>query len=396
MGSSAIACLNDRDSDLLERESGALPRAMQVITGRFERNPPLFYEMRLKRVAAQLKQDPSQLSLYDDAAVASDRIGRSNDAIMWIEKKHTQLLQQKPFTHLNAKIPANESLREHWYRYHANVGTFWAHRWIRNGADRSKISEIKTAADHIATAIKIKPNAHFGREKYQLKTMRWIISPPKATAEDPLPNILKIPLKYGREELYEYQYNKQGAQEELRKKGLTDAVEGLTGLIVLGNAWESLDVFYALQLPLEIQGKGSLSEMAQLRSMELIAAGKRSLYPQAPTSTQLQEVVAPHEDQPIRSYSPQKIQEIYTRLRDEAEEYQQKRTAYMMTRLQKGRHPDTDATFWKGWHDAGPPPPVPFTMWEKHGSAFTIIAGGLLFSLASLFQIRRRHALART
>jgi hypothetical protein len=32
-----------------------------------------------------------------------------------------------------------------------------------------------------------------------------------------------------------------------------------------------------------------------------------------------------------------------------------------------------------------PPEPVPFSMWEKHGAAFAIIAGGLLFSLSLLF-----------
>jgi LPXTG-motif cell wall-anchored protein len=37
---------------------------------------------------------------------------------------------------------------------------------------------------------------------------------------------------------------------------------------------------------------------------------------------------------------------------------------------------------------------VPFTIWEKHGAAFAIIVGGLLLSLALLFQMRRRHVLA--
>jgi hypothetical protein len=134
--------------------------------------------------------------------------------------------------------------------------------------------------------------------------------------------------------------------------------------------------------------------MAQLRSIELINNGKRSLHPQAPTNAELKTVVAPQEDQPIRSYSPQRIQEIYTRLRNEAEEYQQKRTAYMMTRLEQGQHPDTHAAFWSEWRDAGPPAPVPFTIWEKHGAAFAIIVGGLLLSLALLFQMRRRHVLA--
>jgi hypothetical protein len=112
LSSAATACLNDRDT--LAQEARGLPDALQVVTGRFERNPPLFYEMRLKRVATQLKGDPSQLELYDDAAVASDRLGRSDEAIRWIELKRKQLA---PF---NAK---DKMLREHWYRYYANGGT---------------------------------------------------------------------------------------------------------------------------------------------------------------------------------------------------------------------------------------------------------------------------------
>ncbi len=61
----------------------------------------------------------------------------------------------------------------------------------------------------------------------------------------------------------------------------------------------------------------------------------------------------------------------YRRLREEAEEYQAKRTAFMMARLQQGRHPDTDPTFWQGWKE--PPPPevrsAPLSVWVQLHSA---------------------------
>jgi hypothetical protein len=115
-------------------------------------------------------------------------LGRSGEAIRWIELKRKQLA---PFS---AK---DKPLREHWYRYYANGGTFWAHRWIRNGANRAKINEMKTAASMIKRAIQMKPNAHFGREKYQLKAMQWIISPPpvkssSAQIEQTLPDFLQL------------------------------------------------------------------------------------------------------------------------------------------------------------------------------------------------------------
>ena len=109
------ACMNDRDSDSLAEEAQGLPDVVQVISGRFPRNPPLFYQMRIARVQQELNQNPRNFPLYDDIAVALDRLGRDDEAIRWIETKRRLL---PPF---NAN---NRVLKEHWYRYYANAGTF--------------------------------------------------------------------------------------------------------------------------------------------------------------------------------------------------------------------------------------------------------------------------------
>src|SRR5262249_9803609 len=134
---------------------------------RFPRNPPLYYQMRLKRAAAQIVAHPDDFAAYDDAGASCDRLQDDNAAIAWMEKKRARLAQR------NA---SDAQAHEHWNRYHANVGTFWAHRWLRHGADRKRIREMKTARDHIAQAIAINPDAHFGRERYQLLAMEWIIA----------------------------------------------------------------------------------------------------------------------------------------------------------------------------------------------------------------------------
>jgi hypothetical protein len=392
----AVACINDRDSDKLEREVEAgkpgLPDVMRIITGRFERNPPLFYQMRLQRVAKELQTNPKQLALYDDAAAAADRLHRSDEAIAWMEKKHALLQKRKPFAQLSTQNREDKELREAWYRYYANAGTFIAHRWLQSGADRSKIGEMKRAAQMIETAIKIKPNAHFGREKYQLMAMKWIINPPKATQHAPLPGILhdKI-IKAGYVDLKSFNYlTEEEKKSDLKKMQLEDAVEGLSGLVVLGAAWESLDIFHSLQQALIMEGKGSLEQLTRRRCLELIDKGKSSLYSKTLSSSLLKEVVAPKYDIPIRSYTPQQMAEIYDKLRREAEEYHQNRTDYMLARLEKGEHPDTHPNFWNEWRDAGPPAPVPYTFWEKRGTPITILAGALLLSLAAL-GIRRRN-----
>ncbi|MDQ2731015.1 MAG: hypothetical protein M3Y56_05100, partial [Armatimonadota bacterium] len=153
MQNTAWACLNDHDSDTLAHQAKQLPDVVRVITGRFERNPPLYYEMRISRETKDLQKDPTRLPLYDDVAVAYDRLHRDDEAIQWIEKKRDQL------EHLSA---TNAEVHEHWYRYYANVGTFWAHRWLRSGADRTRIHEMEVARDYIAQALKLNPNAHFG------------------------------------------------------------------------------------------------------------------------------------------------------------------------------------------------------------------------------------------
>ena len=50
MATPARACIWDRDT--LRFETLALPGVVEIITGRIERYPPLYYEMRLARVAA--------------------------------------------------------------------------------------------------------------------------------------------------------------------------------------------------------------------------------------------------------------------------------------------------------------------------------------------------------
>src|SRR3954463_10065567 len=79
------ACLWDRDTPA--DEAKGMPEVVAVLTGRFARNPPLFYEMRLGRVTAQLRDHPDDLNAYDDladydnAGVACDRLGRGDEAI---------------------------------------------------------------------------------------------------------------------------------------------------------------------------------------------------------------------------------------------------------------------------------------------------------------------------
>ena len=330
------ACLWDRDTP--QEEGDNRPDVVAALTGRFERNPPLYYQMRLDRVATHLQDHPDHLDSYDDAGVACDRLGRGEVAISWMERKLSQIQDQDP------------SDPRHLYRYHANVGTFIMHEWLRGGADRSQIERVRAAREHIALAIEINPDAHFGREAYQLLAMDWIINPPTESWHD-LPNLLGW--SFG--DIHGERTEPSEAEE---------AVHALAGLVILGNAWESVDVFHALNVALQRDsvgfersrdgGRNTLAYFAWLRCCELIDDGKSSLYPGAPTGNDLKSVL-PAPDFPSQNSL---LENAFSDLRADAESWHVNRMAFMNGRLRAGRHPDTDSRFWEGYDEA-PIPKLP-------------------------------------
>ena len=347
---SVVACLWDRDTPA--DEARGLPEVVAVLTGRFERNPPLFYEMRLARVADHLRSHPEDLAAYDDAGVACDRLGRGDEAISWMEKKRAQL---------DGLDAARPEVKEDLYRYHANLGTFLVHRWARQGSDRARIGEVKAARDEIATALEINPNAHFGREKYQLRVLEWIIDPPRVEAGQSLPNLLG----WSFDDIY---------GQETDPKEADDAVRGLTGLIVLGNAWESVDVFHALNVALQRDslgfergregGRNTLAYLAWLRCRELIDAGKGSMLPDAPRGEALKAMLP----KPDFVEAEKLLDPAFVKLRAEADAWQAARAAFMTARLKEGRHPDTDPDFWDGYTER-PAPGLPAMSVPEHYNA---------------------------
>ncbi|HEY3330864.1 MAG TPA: hypothetical protein VGK19_12625 [Capsulimonadaceae bacterium] len=357
----ASACLNDRDT--LAEEIKGLPEVTQIITGRFERNPPLYYEMRIKRLESEIPAHPDVLNNYDDIAVALDRVHRDDEAIRWEERKRAKLIA----LNVSATDPAT---KENWYRYYANCGTCWVHRWLGRGADRKRIAEVKMARAMIAKAIAIKPGAHEGREKYQLLAMDWIIKRPTEPAETVAESSgSQRNNKSAKVAPREYQTlnNFVFANQD----NYNEAVTGLTGLVVLGGAWESVDVFTAIAKGLEESEPRRMwaSKLAYLRTEELFENGLHSINPSNDDQMSAVAQISPM----MGSLRATNMPKVFKSMRKEADEWQTKRTDYMMARLTIGRHPDTDATFWHEWHEYGPPePPKSRTawLWEALGKPF--------------------------
>lgn len=358
------------DSDTLAFEAKQLPDVVQTIAGRFDRNPPLYYQMRLARVEKEVVANPQKLELYDDAAVACDVLGRGDDAIRWMERKRKVL----------DKMPASEAKTDHEYRYFANLGTIVAHRWFAQGAKEERIKEIEHAENLINKAITINPNAHFGREIVQAKILHWVA-------------------------------NHNGERLALSDFGQlpTKSVQkGLCGLIVLGNAWESIDIFNVLAEACDDDGSfggdyglATISGLAHMRVKELFDAGKQSLVQDG--------MVTRLKDDPLGldmlTWQKEDVRKNFAKLRENGEAYHAHRTEFMVAKLKQGLHPDTDPNFWQGYE---PVPPYTIPTAQIPFSTWVISKGAIILPLLCLFfavgipaiffivraKIRRRRAVA--
>jgi len=367
--SSAFACL--WDSDTLKQELRGRVSVLDAITGRVERNPPLYYEMRLERVAARLADDGDDLAAYDDAGVACDRLGRSDDAIEWMAKKRAAL---------DRLMQAGSVDSEHEYRYFANLGTFYAHRWVRAGGDRQSTADLQRGCDLIEQAIAMNPDAHFGRERYQLMMMRWLLN----TDEEEI-NYFKSALESGYRTAVD---RKEISPDTSRDKFYGDAVEGLTGLILLGNAWESADVMHALADAIGWQRDTSVSRLAQLRYKELVGQGKLSLVYGGRSDKAIFSRLGELEDAPAEV-----VKRYFTTARVAADQWRENREIYMLARLSRGEHPDTHPAFWHEFADmpSRPDPPGLAMSWAFLTRwAPVVIAVVAVWGLIRVFLNRKR------
>ena len=142
----AEACL--WDSTTLATERSEFPGVLELITGKFPRHSSAYYEWRIEDRLAQLEAEPRELAtilaLRDDIAVGYDKLGRHDEAIAY----GTDTLELEPDR----------------YESHANLGTFLLHA-----------GRFEDGLSHLRHAIEINPDAHFGREIYQIRLVEWVL-----------------------------------------------------------------------------------------------------------------------------------------------------------------------------------------------------------------------------
>ncbi len=314
------ACLWDRDT--LAQEAAKSPGYVTIITGRFPRNPDSYYAMRLERVTGELQNRPNLLELYDDAGVCCDRLGRGEEALDWMERKRARI----------DAIASGPETDEHRYRYLANLGTFEIHDWLRRGSTSlAYLDQAEAARDHIAAAIRLNPRAHFGREKYQFLAIDWIIRCVKKETESPF--FLEEGPRY---------------RAALRDLDLdhSSPSQGIAGLVYLGNAWQSADVFRNLGKTFEDIEQASIAHLAYLRAEEIIDKGGESFSRGGEFRRQLM----------IDDIPRKQNARYFLDARREADRWLAHRNAFLESQFAKGLHPDTHPDFWTGYTDRSAPP----------------------------------------
>ncbi len=320
----AAACKWDRDT-LKEEAKGKLD-TVKAITGWFDRYPPRYYEMRLERVTHALKDKPGLLDLYDDAGVACDRLGRHDEAIAWMARKNA-VLEGQPASAM--AVPR--------YRYLANLGSFHMDRWISRPPEirNKELGDLLDAEKFVTEAIALNPDAHFGRERYQLQMIRWLLSSGSADAF-PYCSFL-VPT--GDEAVAD--------SPEAHEK----AVAGMTGLILLGEGWMSPDVFSSLSASLTWIDDASVAELAYCRVKELHGEGIESLHPVA----EFRDRMASEPSKSLREDKRAFVRRYFSQTRAAAESRRVAWLAYQELRFERGLHPDTHPDFWSGWREPGFP-----------------------------------------
>jgi tetratricopeptide (TPR) repeat protein len=199
---SALACLWDRDTLAMERQR--FPTALELITGKFLRHSNDFYQWRVEDTKARIELSPTA-ELYDDLAVAYEKLGNTNEAIRVIEKK--------------------ASLYPGLYSTHANLGTFFFH----SGKYGPGLQEIDKA-------LVINPEAHFGREVYQKLLVEYLLSK-RADGESVLPLSNDRPSQFSPTGfgVFVIEQNLAKRTEQSTKQVVDEAVQGVLGMMKFGH-----------------------------------------------------------------------------------------------------------------------------------------------------------------
>jgi len=146
-----------------------------VIHERYPRHGAAYYAERERlareRIADLHPDSETAFALTDDIAVGLDRRGRTDEAIALMRDK----LKRQQALKLEEK---------YLYSTYANLGEFLVHAnmWAMCSGDAVALQRAEEGRRYLGESIRTNPNAHFGREKWQLVAIAALVDASKRPA----------------------------------------------------------------------------------------------------------------------------------------------------------------------------------------------------------------------
>jgi tetratricopeptide (TPR) repeat protein len=191
----ARACL--WDSDTLAMERTRFPGAYEIVAGQFPRHSRAYYTWRIADRARRLTATPEAAPLFDDTAVAYEKLGDHASAIYVMSM-------------LETIAPGR-------YETYANLGTFYLHA-----------GDFPHGIAFIDHALQINPDAHFGREIYQRALAEYV-------SQKRVNGVLHLPLWETTEDRYLLPGGFARFLEERKIPRGAAALKGVLGMMVFGD-----------------------------------------------------------------------------------------------------------------------------------------------------------------
>lgn len=143
--------------------------AHDVIHERYPKHGPAFYTERNRLARERLTAIPPDsdetFALTDDIGAGLDRLGKPAEAVPLLRRKLE--LQEK-------RGLSGKQL----YTTYANLGTFIVHAHMKAamGGDATAKDTVQQGLELVKESIAVNPNAHFGRETWQLAIGRFLVA----------------------------------------------------------------------------------------------------------------------------------------------------------------------------------------------------------------------------
>ena len=184
------------DSDTIAMEKRMFPTVHELITGKFLQHSQEFYYWRVADRKEKIILYPDSLNFYDDLAWALNKVGEPEKGI--------EVMLEK------------ESITPGLYKTYANLGTCYIHS-----------KQFEEGLIYIKKAIKINPEAHFGREVYQQYLVEYVISKTDSLGHFSLP--------LGTKNSNLFHYLKKHHFSGTTSSEIAKAVKGVGGMMKFSN-----------------------------------------------------------------------------------------------------------------------------------------------------------------